>query len=204
MQHDPEAEERGSETLSLGDLSRELSRLRRALLKHGHAQELFQDRVEAAMAGLATRLETSARRDDRRPPPADKALSAAQLRSLIELGQAARNLKNLAASGSPARQAGDDTPRSVREGLDLLEIRVSNLQRSFGLEPIPARGRQFDDRLHRAQAVCRRPDLPDGQVVEEVQPGYLMDGEVKRPASVVVNKLAAGPAGPQDQQDEKE
>ncbi len=69
---------------------------------------------------------------------------------------------------------------------------MSNLQRSFGLESIPALGRPFDDRLHQAHGVCRRTDLPDGQVVEELLPGYSLDGEVTRPALVIVNRLAAG------------
>ena len=31
--------------------------------------------------------------------------------------------------------------------------------------------------------------LPDGQVVEELLAGYLLDGEVERPALVIVNRL---------------
>ena len=197
MRQDPEAaeaEERGADAPSVDDLSREIARLRRTLLKHGHAQELFQGRVEDAMAGLAKELErpprAQARRDDDgRPQSAEKGLSTAQLRSLVELGQAARNLLVLAAGGLSAEEGDEDSPRSVREGLDLLEIRVSNLQRSFGLEPIPARGRPFDDRFHRAHGVCQRSDLPDGQVVEVVLPGYLIHGEVERPALVIVNQL---------------
>ncbi len=189
---------RGIGTPSLEDLGREIARLRRALLKHGHAQELFQERVEEAVDRLATggggspegrRSEEAAGRRG--------TLDPAQVRTLIELAGAAHRLKDLAAGGPPAEAGDRDAPRSVREGLDLLGIRVSNLQRSFGLEPIPALGRPFDDRLHRAHGVCRRPDLPEGQVVEELLPGYLLDGEVQRPALVIVNRLASA-GGPDD------
>ena len=64
-----------------------------------------------AMAAMARELERSSsvrpgqpageRRDGGRTGPDGSGLSAAQLRSLVELGQAARNLRGLAAGGSP-------------------------------------------------------------------------------------------------------
>ncbi len=182
----------GAGAPGLDDLMREIARLRRTLLKHGHAQELFQERVQDRMDRLANERPRpgAAAVGDRPRRAAAASLNGAQLRSVVELGQAVRNLKDLAAGGPPVA-ADESSPRSVREGLDYLEIRVSNLQRSFGLEPIPALGRPFDDRLHRAHGVCHRDDLPDGQVVEELLPGYLLAGEVERPALVIVNRLAA-------------
>ena len=191
-----------AEERSLGDLGRELARLRRTVLKHGHAQELFQARVEDAMARLRSDLEGAGEarsaaetdsRDRERSPRTDRAsLESVQLRVLIELGQAARNLRDLAAGAMPAADRDESSPRSVREGLDLLEIRVRNLQLSFGLESIAALGEPFDDRLHQAQGTCQRSDLPDGYVAEEVLPGYLLHGEVERPALVIVNRLRDG------------
>ena len=81
----------------------------------------------------------------------------------------------------------EDTPRSLREGLSLLQIRVRNLQHALGLEAIPARNQPFDDRWHEACGVTHRPDLPDGQVVEEILPGYRLGERVVRPARVIVN-----------------
>ena len=191
----------------LEDLRREIARLRRTLLKHGHAQELFQERVEGAMDRLTTGSANSSDGRHRGRPAVSAAspavtgegLSAAQLRTLVELAQAVRNLQGLASGAAPAED--DDSPRSVREGLGLLEIRVTNLQRSFGLEPIPAAGKPFDDRRHRAHGICRREDLPDGVVVEELLPGYLLDGEVERPALVIVNRLAG--EGREDERKER-
>ncbi len=185
----------GDDTPSLEELRREIARLRRTQLKHGHAQELFQERIENAIERLAKRLATPRPRLEapagHRPRPAARSVSAAQLRTLVELAQAVDNLKDQAAGGGSGETGSEDSPRSVREGLDLLSIRVGNLQRSFGLDKIPALGRPFDDRLHRAHGVCSRGDLPDGQVVEELLPGYLLGGEVARPALVIVNRLAA-------------
>ncbi len=57
----------------------------------------------------------------------------------------------------------------------------------MGLAAIPARGLPFDDRWHEACGVTHRPDLPDGQVVEEILPGYRLGERLVRPARVVVN-----------------
>lgn len=166
----------------LDALSEELARLRKAVLRHGHAQELFQARVEEAVARLAGGGERG-----RRPPPE---ATAAQVRALLELDQALLQLLRLAEGGG--RAAGDaapeDLPGSLREGLFLLQVRVRNLQHSLGLEAIPAHDRPFDDRWHQADGVAHRPDLPDGWVVEEVLPGYRLGDRVVRPARVVVNR----------------
>ncbi len=173
-------------TSERGDLRREIARLRRTLLKHGHAQELFQQRVEGAIERMEPKpapVEAS------QPSPPKPGVSAAQKRTLVELAQAVSNLRALATGAATVPTGDVDSPRSIREGLDLLEIRVNNLQRSFGIEKIPTVGRPFDDRIHRAHGVVSRADLPDGQVVEELLPGYLLDGELERPALVIVNRL---------------
>lgn len=168
-------------------LVQEVARLRKLLLKQGHAQELFQGRVEEEVGRLSQALE---REDDSRgsvPGPA-------QLRTLMELDRAVLHLLAFvqdagrrALPGDP--EEADMSPRSVREGLALLQIRVRNLQRSFGLEPIPAVGSLFDDRWHQAYGICHRPDLEDGEIAEEVLPGYRLAGKVVRPALVIVNRL---------------
>ncbi len=157
----------------LDALSQEVARLRKLLLKLGHAQELFQQRIEEEVGRLV-----------HPNPPASP--DSAQQRALIEVDQAVLHLLDLArgtGGGSP-----EADPRSVREGLTLLQIRVRNLQRSFGLEPLPAVGQPFDDRLHQAQGLCHRPDLADGEIVEEILPGYRLRGRVVRPALVIVNR----------------
>jgi molecular chaperone GrpE len=162
-------------------LAREVERLRRTLLKQGHAQELFQGRMEEALARLARA----------RQGPAGAELDAAQRRALIELDQAILRLVELASAAGRPSSTPDD-PASLREGLDLLQIRARNLGRSFGVEPIPTRGHPFDDRLHEVSSVAWRPDLPDGLVVEEILPGYRLHGQTLRPALVVVNRHPKG------------
>jgi hypothetical protein len=160
----------------LQELGQELGSLRKAVLRQGHAQELFQARVEEAVGRLAAAPPAP---EAARPQPSG--LSSAQIRVLLELDQAVLQLLRL------AELAEEGAPRSLREGLSLLQIRVRNLQHSMGLEAIPARNRPFDDRWHEACGVVHRPDLPDGQVVEEILPGYRLGERVVRPARVIVN-----------------
>jgi hypothetical protein len=171
----------------LADLADELGRLRKTVLRQGHAQELFQARVEAAVGRLA-----AASGPARPPAPGEPAAgrpavapSAIQVRALLELDQAVLQLLRVAAG---AEAPGEDAPASLREGLSLLQVRVRNLAHSMGLAPIPAVGRPFDDQRHQVEAVVERDDLPDDRVVEEVLPGYVLGDRVVRPSRVVVNR----------------
>ena len=168
------------QTAWLEALAAEVGLLRKAVLRQGHAQELFQSRVEAAVGQLAGAPER-ARPLPPSPPPG---LGPAQVRALLELDQALLQLLRLTAGADLA----DDDPRSLHEGLTLLQVRVRNLQHSLGLAAIPSRDLPFDDRWHEACGVAHRPDLPDRWVVEEILPGYRLGDRVVRPARVVVNR----------------
>jgi molecular chaperone GrpE (heat shock protein) len=163
-------------------LGREIAQIRKAILKLGHAQEMFQQRIEEEIGRLARREEPAGAQ-----PAGGALLNAVQQRALIEVDQAVLHLLDLAQGAE--REASSAAPRSVREGLALLQIRVRNLQRSFGLEPVPAVGRLFDDRLHQAHGTCSRPGLADGEIVEEILPGYRLRDRMVRPALVIVNRI---------------
>jgi hypothetical protein len=169
----------GGDPPSLDD---EVAKLRRTVLRQGHAQELFQARVEEAIERLAGRSVAAG---------GTGRLGEPQVRALIELDGALLQLLRLVGREvppAPGEPSSEDAPRSLREGLSLLQVRVRNLQHSLGLEAIPAAGRPFDDRWHQAYGVVDRPDLPDRQVVEEILPGYRLGERVVRPALVVVNR----------------
>ncbi len=182
-----EAEE-APESALLAALGQELNQLRKTVLRQGHAQELFQARVEEAVGRLS-----GAPQGAGPPEPVQSIPGAAQVRALLELDQAVLQLLRLAQmpqtpmASAPDRLAGN-SPQSLREGLSFLQVRVRNLQHSLGLEAIPAQHRPFDDRWHEAYGVAHRPDLPDGWVVEEILPGYRLGERVVRPARVVVNR----------------
>lgn len=170
-----------------------MGRLRRSLQKHALAEESLQGRLEDALGRLARAGENDGSRPGAVSTPGGEdgaALNSAQRRALIDLDQAILRLLDLAepADRPPSSPPAEEDPRSLREGLALLQVRARNLGRSFGVEPIPALGRPFDDRCHEACAVVDRPDLPEGEVVDVVRPGYRLRGAVLRPALVIVNR----------------
>ena len=178
-------DQEAAEELLLDALTRELGLLRKTVLRQGHAQELFQARVEEAIARLSGAAAGAGAPAAAPLPPLP---NAAQVRTLVELDQAILHLLRLTRLEQPATSAAPEEPRSLSEGLSLLQVRVQNLQHSMGLEAIPTHNQFFDDRRHEASGVAHRPDLPDGWVVEEILPGYRLGERVVRPARVVVNR----------------
>lgn len=82
--------------------------------------------------------------------------------------------------------------RGLHEGVRLVLRRFQDTLRRQGLSEIEACGSVFDPRLHEAvQETPAKPGQRDGEVVEVLRRGYLLDGRVIRPATVIV---AAGSA----------
>jgi molecular chaperone GrpE len=94
-------------------------------------------------------------------------------------------LDNLQRALNAAAQAG--TVEHLLEGVQMTAgLFLSKLQ-SLGVEHTPALGKQFDPALEQAVGTVKVADAGrDGIVVEEVQPGYSMDGQLLRPAQVRV------------------
>jgi molecular chaperone GrpE len=76
------------------------------------------------------------------------------------------------------------------EGVQMTtNIFLSKLQ-SMGIEPISALDQPFDPNLEQAVGAVEVRDASlDGIVVDEVQPGYCMKGQLLRPAQVRVGRL---------------
>ncbi|MFH1176578.1 MAG: nucleotide exchange factor GrpE [Acidobacteriota bacterium] len=166
----------------LTEVREDMRGLRRSARRQGQAQESLHELLEQRLKKEHGLPNSAA---GQREPAVG--LSSAQIEALTRLDEAVAHLlgerdRGAGASGEELR------PISTAEALAMLQVRVRNLQRSFGIEPIPARGCRFDDRLHLVHEVCHRHDLADGMVVEEVRPGYTQGGRVLRPALVVVNR----------------
>jgi molecular chaperone GrpE len=97
-------------------------------------------------------------------------------------------LDNLQRALDASTQAG--TVDHLLEGVQMTASLFRSKLQSIGVEPIAAIGQSFDPNL--AQAVGTVPVKEahsDGIVVEEVQIGYSMQGQLLRPAQVRVGRL---------------
>ncbi|MAH17431.1 MAG: nucleotide exchange factor GrpE [Euryarchaeota archaeon] len=72
-------------------------------------------------------------------------------------------------------------------GLTGIQRQLQAAMDALGLEAINPAG-QFDHRLHEALSAVEREDLEEETIIEVVQPGYLLQGELLRPARVIVSR----------------
>ena len=72
-------------------------------------------------------------------------------------------------------------------GLTGIQKQLQAAMDALGLEAIEPGG-QFDHRLHEALSAVEREDLENETIIEVIQPGYLLEGELLRPARVIVSR----------------
>jgi molecular chaperone GrpE len=84
----------------------------------------------------------------------------------------------------------DTTADAWREGLRMTLNRFDRVLRERGLVPVDVVGKLFDPKLARAVGTVTDASLENGIVVQEVRSGFLWEGELLRPADVVVNKTS--------------
>ncbi|HEU4507671.1 MAG TPA: nucleotide exchange factor GrpE [Pyrinomonadaceae bacterium] len=76
---------------------------------------------------------------------------------------------------------------ALTEGLQLVRRRFNDVLLSNGVAPFDSEGQPFDPMVHEAISVIEGDDGSEsGTVYAEEQRGYLMNGELLRPARVVV------------------
>lgn len=140
------------------------------LLRAEHAQ------VQERFLRLAAEYDNFRKRSAREWREQKDRAAAEVLREMLEL---ADNLE--LALGAP----GDDAP-GLRKGIELIAQQLQVKLRRFGVEPLEAQGAAFDPQRHEAVLVVDSADAESQQVVDVVQRGYTLHGEVLRPARVTV------------------
>ena len=81
-----------------------------------------------------------------------------------------------------------DAPEAVAEGLKLIRERFSKLLHSNEVTAFDSEGKPFDPTVHEAMTVIDGDGEQSGTVFTEHRRGYLMNGELLRPARVAVLK----------------
>lgn len=78
-------------------------------------------------------------------------------------------------------EAGD-----FRAGIELIYKQLRDVLSKLGVQPIDAKGQQFDPHLHEAVEMVDTADAADHEVIEEWQRGYKYKDRLLRPAMVKV------------------
>jgi molecular chaperone GrpE len=73
-----------------------------------------------------------------------------------------------------------------RNGMELIYRQFQDALQKAGVQPIATAGEQFDPRVHEAIEMVDTNQIPDHQVVDELQRGYKFKDRLLRPAMVRV------------------
>jgi molecular chaperone GrpE len=79
-------------------------------------------------------------------------------------------------------------PGDFRSGVELIYKQLQDALAKLGVRVIPAKGEPFDPRVHEAIEMVETSDVPDHEVLDELQRGYKMKDRLLRPAMVKVAK----------------
>lgn len=74
------------------------------------------------------------------------------------------------------------------KGLLQIKIQILDFLKNQGMEEIVALGKKFDPNFHEVVEEIEMKDKESGVVVEEIQKGYTIHGQLLRPAKVRVTK----------------
>ena len=89
-----------------------------------------------------------------------------------------------------ALQAPSSDTDSLRKGVELIHKQKHDFLRKRGVTPIEALGADFDPNFHQAVIHETSPLHREGEVIEELQRGYMLGDKLLRPAMVKVAKAA--------------
>lgn len=83
-------------------------------------------------------------------------------------------------------EGGVSDPERLVQGVRLTQTLLRDTLQAEGVRSVAAEGQPFDPAVHEAIASEVRTDVPEGQVVAELQRGYLFGDELLRAAMVRV------------------
>ena len=102
-----------------------------------------------------------------------------------------RNFLPILDSFERALKAGGDAG-DFRSGVELIYRQFQDALQKSGVQPVAAAGEVFDPRVHEAIEMVDTTELPDHQVLEELQRGYKYKDRLLRPAMVRVARNSGG------------
>ncbi|NQT32603.1 MAG: nucleotide exchange factor GrpE [Candidatus Omnitrophica bacterium] len=77
---------------------------------------------------------------------------------------------------------------AVMDGIKLVQKEFHKRLEENGVKRIETEGKMFDPNIHEAVAADETDEYPDGEILEEVRSGYMLNDRLLRPAQVRVAK----------------
>ncbi len=79
---------------------------------------------------------------------------------------------------------------AFRKGFELIHRQMLEMLRKRGVMPVDALGKDFDPKFHQAVFHEASDEHREGEVIEELQRGYMLGDRLLRPAMVKVAKIS--------------
>ena len=95
----------------------------------------------------------------------------------------------IALSNIQALPDGGGNHSVILQGVQMIQGEMWELLSRNGLSKIATVGKIFDPEQHEAITTVEDATHPEGTVIEEIRPGYLLNGKLLRPASVKICKI---------------
>ena len=137
-------------------------------------------RTKADFENYRKRVDREAARAEAR----GRARLARELLSVLD------NLERALAAADPANV--DASPSHIAEGVRLVYEELAGILANAGVEAYEPAGEPFDPELHEAMMTKPAPAEEAGKVLEVLAKGYRLNGELLRPARVVVGAAEEG------------
>ena len=81
-----------------------------------------------------------------------------------------------------------ENDEDLRDGIELIYNKFSDVLAKEGVSEIPAKGEKFDLNKHEALMVQESPDVENGYIIEELMKGYMYKDKVLKYSKVIVCK----------------
>ncbi|MBU1261968.1 nucleotide exchange factor GrpE [bacterium] len=97
-------------------------------------------------------------------------------------------LEFLAVFDSLERASKEKESEKLREGLGFILRQFSEILKNKQIERLKTDKELFSPSFHTAIATCPAPEDHNGKIIEELQAGFLLAGNLLRPAQVIVGQ----------------
>lgn len=141
----------------------------------------LKDKLLRTMADMENLL----RRTEREKADTAKYAISTFARDVLSIGD---NLRRAIDAVPKEAIAGDPALKSLLDGVEVTERELLNMLERHGIRRIDPKGERFDPNFHQAMLEIENKGMDSGTVAEVVQPGYVIEDRVLRPAMVAVSK----------------
>lgn len=159
-------------------LTKELEKLAGTIDKVEDEKLEIENQLKRALADYHNLVSNSEKRNEIRYFQTRKRLCESVIPSLDSLNLAIKSSQELKL---------DEKGKSWLTGINAIFQSLNKSFEEFGLKQyLPEKGEKFDPNIHEAVATVEQGN--GGEIYDLVQPGYILDNTVIRPARVVVSK----------------